>query len=40
LPPVIKAPRDKTAAYTLLASIAATLLVLIITAIITRLVVA
>jgi hypothetical protein len=40
LPPVIKAPRDKTAAYTLLTSIAATLLVLIITAIITRLVVA
>jgi hypothetical protein len=39
LPPVMKAPRDKTAAYTLLTSIAATLLVLVITAIITRLVV-
>jgi len=40
LPPVIKAPRDRTAAFTLLTSIAAVLLVLIITAIITRLVVA
>ncbi len=40
LPPVMKAPRDKTAAYTLLTSIAALLLVLVITAIITRLVVA
>jgi len=40
LPAVTKAPRDKNAAYTLLTSIAAVLLVLIITAIITRLVVA
>ena len=40
LPPVMKAPRDKTAAYTLLTSIAAVLLVLVITAIVTRLVVA
>jgi Yip1 domain len=39
LAPVTKVPRDKTAAFTLLTSIAATLLVLIITAIITRLVV-
>ncbi|HET7295965.1 MAG TPA: Yip1 family protein, partial [Gemmatimonadales bacterium] len=40
LPPVMKAPRDRNAAYTLLTSIAAGLLVLIIAAIITRLVVA
>ncbi len=40
LPAVTKAPRDKNAAYTLLTSIAAVLLVLVITAIITRLVVA
>ena len=39
LPAVTKAPRDKNAAYTLLTSIAAVLLVLVITAIITRLVV-
>ena len=39
LPACMKAARDKTAAYTLLTSIAAVLLVLIITAIITRLVV-
>jgi Yip1 domain len=39
LPPVMKAARDRTAAYTLLASIAAGLIVLIITAIITYLVV-
>jgi hypothetical protein len=40
LPAVMKAPRDKTAAFTLLTSIAAALIVLVITAIITRLVVA
>src|SRR3989441_3522097 len=40
LPPCMKVPRDKTAAVTLLTSIAAGLVVLIITAIITRLVVA
>ena len=40
LPPCMKLPRDKTAAVTLLTSIAAGLVVLIITAIITRLVVA
>lgn len=40
LAPVMKAPRDRTAAYTLLTSIVAVLLVLVITAIITRLVVA
>jgi Yip1-like protein len=40
LPPVMKAPRDRNAAYTLLTSIAAGLLVLVITAIVTRLVVA
>jgi hypothetical protein len=39
LPPVMKAPRDKGAAFTLLTSIAAMLLVLVITAIITHLVV-
>lgn len=39
LPTVMKTPRDRTAAYTLLTSIAAGLLVLIITAIITQLVV-
>ena len=39
LPPVMKAPRDRTAAYTLLTSIAAGLIVLVITAIITQLVV-
>jgi Yip1-like protein len=39
LPPVMKVPRDKTAAYTLLTSIAAGLIVLVVTAIITRLVV-
>jgi len=36
----MKAPRDKSAAYTLLTSIAAALIVLVVTAIITRLVVA
>jgi type II secretory pathway pseudopilin PulG len=36
----MKAPRDRTAGYTLLTSIVAVLLVLVITAIITRLVVA
>jgi len=40
LPAVMKAPRDKTAAFTLLTSIAAALIVLVITAVITRLVVA
>ena len=40
LSPVMKAPRDKSAAFTLLTSIAAGLIVLVITAIITRLVVA
>jgi Yip1 domain len=40
LGPVMKAPRDKTAAYTLLTSIAAVLIVLVVTAIITWLVVA
>ena len=40
LGPVMKVPRDKAAAYTLLTSIAAGLIVLIITAIVTRLVVA
>jgi Yip1 domain len=40
LGPVMKAPRDKTAAYTLLTSIVAVLLVLVIVAILTRLVVA
>ncbi len=40
LAPCMKVPRDKTAAFTLLTSIAASLVVLIITAIITRLVVA
>ena len=40
LPAVMKAPRDKAAAYTLLTSIAAALIVLVITAAITRLVVA
>src|SRR5437763_678996 len=40
LPAVMKAPRDKSAAYTLLTSIAAALIVLVVTAIITRLVVA
>ncbi|HVH09281.1 MAG TPA: Yip1 family protein [Gemmatimonadales bacterium] len=40
LGPVMKAPRDKSAAYILLTCIAATLLVLVITAVITRLVVA
>ena len=39
LPTVMKTPRDRTAAYTLLTSIAAGLIVLIITAIITQLVV-
>ncbi len=39
LPPVMKAPRDKSAAYTLLTSIASVLLVLVITAIVTHLVV-
>jgi len=40
LGPVMKAPRDKSAAYTLLTSIAAGLIVLVITAIITKLVTA
>src|SRR5438876_855624 len=40
LSPCMKVPRDKTAAFTLLTSIAAGLMVLVITAIITRLVVA
>jgi len=40
LSPCMKVPRDKTAAFTLLTSIAAALVVLVITAIITRLVVA
>jgi hypothetical protein len=39
LPPVMKAPRDRAAAYALLTSIAAGLIVLVITAVITRLVV-